>query len=92
MEGAVIFGLSIALYGSITAKKGAIVETNFRDYKVSRITDAPRKIHVEIVKSDAPPAGVGEPGVPPVAPAFCNAIFAMTGVRVRELPIAKLKV
>lgn len=92
MEGAVLFGLSIALYGSITAKKGAVVETNFRDYKVSRIADAPRKIHVEIVKSDAPPAGVGEPGVPPIAPAFCNAIFAMTGVRVRELPIAKLKV
>lgn len=87
MEGAVVFGMSIALHGNITARGGAIEQTNFRDYPVARIGEVPRRIHVEIVKSDAPSAGVGEPGVPPVAPAIANAFFALTGKRARELPL-----
>jgi isoquinoline 1-oxidoreductase beta subunit len=58
---------------------------------VARINEAPLVTHVHIVDSDAPPAGVGEPGVPPFAPALCNAIFAATGKRIRELPIGKQK-
>jgi isoquinoline 1-oxidoreductase beta subunit len=89
MEGAVIFGMSLALHGSITMKKGAVEQTNFRDYRLVRLPEAPRAIHVELVESDAPPGGAGEPGVPPVAPAIANAVFALTGTRVRELPMAK---
>jgi len=86
-EGAVIFGLSAALHGSITAKGGAIEQTNFRDYPIARIGEAPRKIHVEILNGHTRPGGVGEPGVPPVAPAIANALFALTGRRTRSLPL-----
>lgn len=89
LEGAVVFGASLALFGAITMKNGATEQTNFRDYKLCRMTDAPRTIHVEVVRSDAPAGGVGEPGVPPMAPAIANAVFALTGQRVRELPIAR---
>jgi isoquinoline 1-oxidoreductase beta subunit len=88
-QGAVIFALSGALHGKITAKGGAIEQSNFHDYPLVRITEAPRTIHVHLVESEAPPAGVGEPGVPPVAPAVANAIFAATGERRRELPLAR---
>ena len=92
LEGAVIFGMSLALYGGITMKGGAIEQDNFRGGgRIVRIAEAPRRIHVEIVESDAPPGGVGEPGVPPVAPAIANAVFALTGKRVRELPLSKNK-
>lgn len=87
MEGSVIFGVSLALMGKITAKDGAIVESNFHDYPVCRMHDSPREIHVHLTESSELPAGVGEPGVPPVAPAITNAIFAATGKRVRSLPI-----
>jgi isoquinoline 1-oxidoreductase beta subunit len=89
MEGAVIFGMSIALYGAITLKKGAVEQTNFRDYRLVRIGESPRRIHVEIAESDARPGGIGEPGVPPVAPAIANAVFAATGKRVRDLPLSR---
>jgi isoquinoline 1-oxidoreductase beta subunit len=89
LEGAVIFGLTAARHGAITARKGAIEQSNFRDYPLLRIDEAPRRIHVEILESDAPPGGVGEPGVPPVAPAAVNALFALTGTRHRELPIVR---
>jgi isoquinoline 1-oxidoreductase beta subunit len=85
MEGAVVFGLSLALYGRITAKAGAFEQGNFADYPLLRIDEAPRT-HVELVESQAPHAGVGEPGVPPIAPALANAIFALTGERLREVP------
>ncbi|MEM0953239.1 MAG: molybdopterin cofactor-binding domain-containing protein [Pseudomonadota bacterium] len=88
MEGASVFGISLALHSNITVNKGAIEQSNFHDYRVARITDAPAAIHVDIVDSDAIPAGVGEPGTPPFAPALCNAIYAATGTRIRELPIA----
>ena len=88
-EGAAVFGTSLARYGEITATNGAIDQGNFDDYQVARMSDAPRETHVYIVENDAPPAGVGEPGVPPFAPALCNAIFAATGKRVRELPLSR---
>ena len=87
LEGAVIFGISIALHGAITVRNGAVEQSNFRDYQVARIADAPREIHVEILAGDGPPGGVGEPGVPPVAPAIANAVFALTGKRIRDLPL-----
>jgi isoquinoline 1-oxidoreductase subunit beta len=88
-EGAAVFGTSIARSGEITAKNGVIEQSNFSDYPVARINQAPYQTNVYIVDSDAPPAGVGEPGVPPFVPALCNAIFAATGKRVRELPLSK---
>src|SRR6202158_5027025 len=86
-EGAVVFGTSVARSGQITATKGAIDQSNFQDYTVARINEVPSQTNVHIVDSDAPPAGVGEPGVPPFIAAFCNAIYAATGKRVRDLPI-----
>jgi len=88
-EGAAVFGTSLARTGEITATGGAIDQSNFHDYPVARMNDAPVQVDVHIVESGAPPAGVGEPGVPPIAPAICNAIFAATGKRVRELPLAR---
>ena len=90
-EGAAVFGTSLALFGEITATNGAINQSNFNNYQVTRMNRAPRHVDVQVVGSDAPPAGVGEPGVPPFAPALCNAIFAATGKRVRELPLSKTK-
>jgi len=90
-EGAAVFGSSIALMGEITATGGKINQSNFHNYPVARINEAPMETRVYIVESDAPPAGVGEPGVPPLAPALCNAIFAATGKRIRELPLSRHK-
>lgn len=86
MEGAIVFGASIALHSEIVFEKGAVKAANFRDYKLMRIADTPRT-HVEIVASKGKPCGIGEPGVPPVAPAIANAVFALTGKRARALPI-----
>ena len=87
LEGAAIFGMSLALYGKISAKEGAVEQHNFFDYKMTRMKDAP-KIHVDIMdKMHEPPTGVGEPGVPVMAPAICNAIFNATGKRYRTLPL-----
>jgi len=88
-EGAAVFGTSIARTGEITATGGAIDQSNFSDYPVARMNDAPVQVDVHIVESIAPPAGVGEPGVPPFVPALCNAVFAATGKRVRELPLTR---
>jgi isoquinoline 1-oxidoreductase subunit beta len=90
-EGAAVFGTSLALFGEITATNGAIDQSNFNNYQVTRMNRAPRHVDVHIVKSEALPAGVGEPGVPPFAPALYNAVFAATGKRVRELPLSKTK-
>ena len=89
-EGAAVFGTSVARSGEITAKNGIIEQSNFADYPVARINEAPYQTNVYLVDSDAPPAGVGEPGVPPFIPALCNAIFAATGTRVRELPLSRI--
>ena len=90
-EGAAVFGTSLALFGEITATNGAINQSNFNNYPIARMNRAPRHVEVHIVESEAPPAGVGEPAVPPFAPALCNAVFAATGKRVRELPLSKTK-
>jgi len=90
-EGAAVFGTSIARSGAITATAGRIDQSNFHDYPVARMNEAPYQTNVTIVESSAPPAGVGEPGVPPFVPALTNAIFAATGKRVRELPLTRNK-
>jgi len=86
-EGATIMGLSNALYGEITFREGRPVQSNFNAYQVTRMNVAPRDIRVHLVPSEAKPGGIGEPGVPPVAPALSNAIFAATGRRIRSLPV-----
>ncbi len=88
MQGSVVMGISNAMFGGITFKKGAVQQSNFKDARIARIADTPRRIHVDLVPSDAPPSGVGEPGVPPVGAAIANAVFGLTGKRVREIPIA----
>jgi isoquinoline 1-oxidoreductase beta subunit len=91
MQGAAIMGLSLAKYGEITFKNGRVVQGNFDDHPVARIDESPIVTNVYITPAgpDVPPSGVGEPGVPPFAPALCNAIFAATGKRIRQLPIGK---
>jgi len=88
-EGAAVMGLSLALYGEITFKQGRVQQSNFTDYPVVRIEQSPVVTHVHIVPAgiDVPSGGIGEPGIPPFAPALCNAIFAATGKRIRRLPI-----
>ena len=87
MQSAVIFGLSAVLFGEITIDKGAVVEENFPDYNMVHLAECPSFMDIHFHESDAPLGGAGEPGVPPVAPAVVNAIFAATGTRIRELPI-----
>jgi isoquinoline 1-oxidoreductase beta subunit len=91
IEGAAIMGLSLAKYGEITFKDGRVQQKNFDDFPVVRMDEAPLITNVHIVPpgADTPPSGVGEPGVPPFAPALTNAIFAATGKRIRALPIGK---
>jgi isoquinoline 1-oxidoreductase subunit beta len=79
-------GISNTLFSNISIKQGRIEQSNFSDYLVAR-ADVTPDTHVHIVASNAPPGGVGEPGVPPIAPAICNAIFAATGKRIRALPV-----
>jgi isoquinoline 1-oxidoreductase beta subunit len=86
MQSAIVFGLSAALKGGITIDKGRVRESNFNNFEVLRIDEMP-VVDVRIVPSDAPPTGIGEPGVPPIAPAVMNAVFAATGKRVRRLPL-----
>jgi isoquinoline 1-oxidoreductase beta subunit len=86
MEGAIVFGLTAALYGEITIKDGRVQQNNFYDYKMLRMNEMP-KVEVYIVPSTEKHGGVGEPGTPPIAPAVVNAIFAATGKRIRHLPI-----
>jgi isoquinoline 1-oxidoreductase subunit beta len=89
MQGACVMGVSAAMLGAITFKGGRAQQDNFHQYEVTRMPAAPREIRVHIVGGDysKPMGGVGEPGVPPVPPALCNAIFAATGKRIRQLPI-----
>ncbi len=91
IEGAAIMGLSLAKYGEVTFKNGRTVQGNFDDFPVVRIDEAPivTNVHIMPAGPDVPPSGVGEPGLPPFAPALCNAIFAATGKRIRSLPIGK---
>jgi isoquinoline 1-oxidoreductase beta subunit len=86
MEGGAVYALTAAFYGQITLDHGRVQQSNFHDYPMLRINEAP-VVEVHILDSGAAPGGLGEPGVPTVAPAVCNAIFALTGKRVRSLPI-----
>ena len=90
LEGACIMGVSLATLGEITFKNGAAMQDNFHSYRLTRMDDAPYEIRVHLLpptESNTPLGGVGEPGLPPIAPALCNAIFAATGQRIRQLPI-----
>ncbi len=86
MESCIVYGLTATLKSALTVKDGAIEQSNFHDYEMLRMDEAPA-VEVYMVPSDAPPTGTGEPGLPPTAPAVANAIFAATGKRVRRLPI-----
>jgi isoquinoline 1-oxidoreductase subunit beta len=86
VEGSIVYGLSAALYGRITFKGGRVEQGNFNDYPVLRITEMP-KVEVHIVPSTEEPGGIGEPATPPIAPAVVNALFQLTGKRLRSLPI-----
>jgi len=91
MEGAAVMAVGLARLGEITAAGGRIKQSNFHDFQVARMADAPYQVNVTFVESDALPTGVGEPGLPPVLAALCNAIHAATGTRVREFPLSKQK-
>jgi isoquinoline 1-oxidoreductase subunit beta len=86
MESAIVFGLSAALYGKIDIEKGVVQQSNFHDYALVRFNEAPI-VETHIVASSRPPEGIGEPGLPPIAPAVANALFALTGKRLRNLPL-----
>jgi len=86
MESGIVFGLSAVLHGAITFKNGRVEQNNFDDYPILRMYEMPT-VEVFVTPSQDPPGGVGEPGVPPIAPAVGNAIFAATGKRIRRLPI-----
>ena len=89
MEGAATFANSIARFGEITISQGAVDQSNFNDYPVTRLSEGPLAIHVHVIEDnvDKLPGGVGEPGVPPYAPALLNAIYTATGKRIRSLPL-----
>jgi isoquinoline 1-oxidoreductase subunit beta len=84
-EGNVVMGITAAIKDSITFTKNQADQSNFHNYKVMRINEMP-KVEVHIVENEDAPGGVGEPGLPPIAPALCNAIFSATGKRIRTLP------
>ncbi len=88
-EGACIMGVSLATEGEITFRNGRVEQSNFHDFRLTRMNEAPHEIRVHLLPRgwDVPLGGVGEPGIPPIAPALCNAIFAATGQRIRRLPI-----
>ena len=87
IQSGIIYGLSAALWADVTLRNGRVEQSNFNDYRMLRLNEAP-ELDVYVVPSDAPPGGVGETAVPPVAPAICNAIYAATGKRLRSLPIS----
>jgi isoquinoline 1-oxidoreductase beta subunit len=89
VEGSVIDGLGTLMTQELNIERGRVVQSNFHDYPLIRITEAPTKIETYFLKTDNPTTGLGEPAIPPVAPAICNAIFAATGKRVRQMPLSR---
>ena len=90
IEGAIVYGLSAALHGAITLEKGRVMQSNFNDYPPLRYSEMPQ-VDVHIVASSEPPTGIGEPGTPPIAPAVANAVFKLTGKRMRRMPFDREK-
>ncbi len=90
VQGSVIDGLGTLMFAELDIQRGRIVQSNFTDYPMLRITDAPPRIDVHFLKTNQPVTGLGEPALPPLAPAVCNAIFAATGKRVRQLPLSRV--
>jgi isoquinoline 1-oxidoreductase/isoquinoline 1-oxidoreductase beta subunit len=90
IEGGVIYGLTATLYGGLNLEAGAIKESNFHDYPMLRMSESP-EIEVVIIDSGTKPTGVGEPGLPPIAPAVANAVYKATGQRLRSLPLQLAK-
>jgi isoquinoline 1-oxidoreductase subunit beta len=89
IESAVLYGLTAALYGEITIREGRVEQSNFNDYPIARMADAPKiETHFALSGGDKW-GGIGEPGTPPIAPAIANAVFAATGKRIRSLPLKK---
>ena len=88
MESGIVYGLTAALYGEITLRRGRVEQTNFDTYPMLHLPQMP-KISVSIIEGAEQPGGIGEPGTPPIAPAVANAVFAATGKRLRSLPIVK---
>ena len=88
IQGGIIDGLSAAWLQEITIERGRVAQGNFGDYPLLRFPDVPQ-VEIHFVESDNIPTGLGEPGLPPLAPAVCNAIFAATGKRIRQLPLSK---
>ena len=89
VESGIMYGLTAALFGEIRVRDGAVVESNFHNYEIARMIDAPQmETHFSLAGGDKW-GGMGEPGLPPLAPAVCNAIFRITGKRVRSLPLSR---
>ena len=89
MEGALVMAMSNTLYSEITFAEGTVQQSNYNDYRVARMRASPHVVDVHVIESEGLPGGIGEPGVPPAGAAIANAIFAATGVRVRELPVGR---
>jgi isoquinoline 1-oxidoreductase beta subunit len=89
VEGSIVDGLGTLMFQELNIERGCVVQSNFTDYPMIRINDAPTKIETHFLKTDYPTTGLGEPALPPLAPAVCNAIFAATGKRVRQMPLTR---
>ncbi len=89
VQGSVIDALGTLMFAELDIQRGRVVQRNFNDYTLIGMADAPPRIEVHFVKSNEPVTGLGEPAFPPLAPAVCNAIFAATGKRVRQMPLSR---